>query len=115
MNCGSSFRLYLHEAFERGLVDMNDIDQALLRLFISRIKLGVFDPPEMNPFSKISLDVVDSEKHQSLAHEIARQSIVLLKNENEILPLKKAVRSIAVIGPNANFSRFGTYSGTPSD
>mgnify|MGYP001477752114 FL=1 len=114
LNCGSSFRLYLHEAFERGLVNMNDIDQALTRLFISRIKLGVFDPPEMNPYSKISLDVVDSEKHQSLAHEIARQSIVLLKNENEILPLKKAVRSIAVIGPNANFSRFGTYSGTPS-
>ena len=49
-----------------------------------------------------------------MAHEIDRQSIVLLKNENKILPLKKAVRSIAVIGPNANFSRFGTYSGTPS-
>ena len=114
LNCGSSFRLYLHEAFERGLVNMDDIDQALIRLFISRIKLGVFDPPEMNPYSKISLDVVDSEKHQSLAHEIARQSIVLLKNENKILPLKKVVTSVAVIGPNANFSRFGTYSGTPS-
>ena len=114
LNCGSSFRLYLHEAFERGLVDMKDIDRALIRLFASRIKLGVLDPPYMNPYSKISMDVVDSEKHKSLAHEIARQSIVLLKNENKILPLKKAVRSIAVIGPNANFSRFGTYSGTPS-
>ena len=111
LNCGSSFRLYLHEAYERGLVDMNDIDQALIRLFISRIKLGVFDPPEMNPYSKISLDVVDSEKHQSLAHEIAKQSIVLLKNDDNTLPLKKTVKSIAVIGPNADFSRFGTYSG----
>ena len=82
---------------------MNDIDQALIRLFISRIKLGVFDPPEMNPYSKISLDVVDSEKHQSLAHEIAKQSIVLLKNDDNTLPLKKTVKSIAVIGPNADF------------
>ena len=114
LNCGSSFRLYLLKAFERGLVTMEDIDRALIRLFNSRIKLGVFDPPEMNPYSKISLHVVDSEKHQSLAHEIARQSIVLLKNENKLLPLKKTVTSIAVIGPNANFSRFGTYSGTPS-
>ena len=114
LNCGSSFRLYLHEAYERGLVNMKDIDQALIRLFISRIKLGVFDPPEMNPYSKISLDVVDSEKHQSLAHEIAKQSIVLLKNDNNTLPLKKTVKSIAVIGPNADFSRFGTYSGKPS-
>ena len=93
---------------------MNDIDQALIRLFISRIKLGVFDPPEMNPYSKISLDVVDSEKHQSLAHEIAKQSIVLLKNDDNTLPLKKTVKSIAVIGPNADFSRFGTYSGKSS-
>ena len=114
LNCGSSFRLYLHEAFEKGLVNMKDIDQALTRLFISRIKLGVFDPPEMNPFSKISLDVVDSEKHQNLAHEIAKQSIVLLKNDNNTLPLKKTIKSIAVIGPNADFSRFGTYSGKPS-
>ncbi len=114
LNCGSSFRLYLHEAFERGLVTMEDIDRALIRLFNSRIKLGVFDPPEMNPYSNITMDVVDSEKHKSLAHEIARQSIVLLKNDNKILPLKKAVTSVAVIGPNANFSRFGTYSGTPS-
>ena len=114
LNCGSSFRLYLLAAFERGLVTMEDIDRALIRLFNSRIKLGVFDPPEMNPYSNISLDVVDSKKHQSLAHEIARQSIVLLKNENNILPLKKTVTSLAVIGPNANYSRFGTYSGKPS-
>ena len=114
LNCGSYFRLYLKEAYERGLVTMNDIDQALIRLFASRVKLGVFDPPELNPYSKIPRDVVDSKSHQELALEIARQSVVLLKNQQNMLPLKKSVESVAVIGPNANFCRFGTYSGKPS-
>ena len=114
LNCGSYFRLYLEDAYNAGLVEMEDIDKALLRLFKSRIELGVFDPPEMNPFSKISPDVIDSEKHKSIAHEIAKQSIVLLKNKRNTLPLKKSINSIAVIGPNANFCRFGTYSGKPS-
>ena len=74
---------------------MEDIDKALLRLFKSRIELGVFDPPEMNPFSKISPDVIDSEKHKSIAHEIAKQSIVLLKNKRNTLPLKKSINSIS--------------------
>ena len=114
LNCGSYFRLHLKDAFDQGLVTMEDIDQALLRIFVSRIKLGVFDPPSMNPYSKISKDVVDSKHHQELAHEIALQSIVLLKNENDILPLQKNIKSVAVIGPNANFCRFGTYSGKSS-
>ena len=68
----------------------------------------------MNPYSKISKDVVDSKLHRELAHEIALQSIVLLKNENDILPLQKSIKSVAVIDPNANFCRFGTYSGKSS-
>ena len=114
LNCGSYFRLHLKDAFDQGLVTMEDIDQALLRIFVTRIKLGVFDPPSMNPYSKISKDVVDSKLHRELAHEIALQSIVLLKNENDILPLQKSIKSVAVIGPNANFCRFGTYSGKSS-
>ena len=114
LNCGSYFRLHLKDAFDQGLVTMEDIDQALLRIFVTRIKLGVFDPPSMNPYSKISKDVVDSKPHKELAHEIALQSIVLLKNENDILPLQKSIKSVAVIGPNANFCRFGTYSGKSS-
>tara|TARA_Y100000591_G_scaffold186991_1_gene161541 strand:- start:1179 stop:2765 length:1587 start_codon:yes stop_codon:yes gene_type:complete len=93
---------------------MNDIDQALIRLFVSRIKLGVFDPPTMNPYSNIPRNVVDSKPHKELALEIARQSLVLLKNQENMLPLQKSVKSVAVIGPNANFCRFGTYSGRPS-
>ena len=54
LNCGSYFRLHLKDAFDQGLVTMEDIDQALLRIFVTRIKLGVFDPPSMNPYSKIS-------------------------------------------------------------
>ncbi|GIQ98293.1 MAG: hypothetical protein CM15mP4_1300 [Candidatus Neomarinimicrobiota bacterium] len=107
LNCGSSFRLHLKDAFDRGLVTIKDIDQALLRIFTTRIKLGVFDPPSMNPYSKISKEVVDSKHHRELAHQIALQSIVLLKNENDALPLDKDIKSVAVIGPNANFCRFG--------
>ena len=114
LNCGSYFRLHLKDAFDQGLVTTEDIDQALLRIFVTRIKLGVFDPPSMNPYSKISKDVVDSKHHKELAHEIALQSIVLLKNENDVLPLQKSIKSVAVIGPNANFCRFGTYSGKSS-
>ena len=75
LNCGSSFRLHLKDAFDRGLVTTKDIDQALLRIFTTRIKLGVFDPPSMNPYSKISKEVVDSKHHRELAHQIALQSI----------------------------------------
>ena len=67
LNCGSYFRLYLKKAYDRGLVTMNDIDQALLRLFVSRFKLGVFDPPELNPYSNIPRNIVDSKSHQELA------------------------------------------------
>ena len=114
LNCGSYYRLYLEEAYNKGLVNDEHIDEALLRLLKSRIQLGVFDPPHLNPYSKIPPNVIDSDVHQSLAHEIAKQSIVLLKNENNTLPLKKTLNSVAVIGPNANFCRFGTYSGKPS-
>ena len=80
---------------------------------MSRFKLGMFDPIQKNPFSNINLDALNSEKNQNLALEIARQSIVLLKNENNFLPIQKTIKSIAVIGPNADICRFGTYSGEP--
>ena len=113
LNCGSYYRLYLKKALEKGFINEADLDNALKRLFKTRLKLGMFDPKERNPFSKINLDAVNSEKNQSLALEIARQSIVLLKNENDFLPIQKNIKSIAVIGPNADICRFGTYSGEP--
>ena len=114
LNCGSYFRLYLKDAFNAGLINMSDIDNALLRLFNSRIKLGVFDPPFLNPYSTIPSHVIDSDEHKKLAHQIAKESIVLLRNEDNNLPLEKSIKSVAVIGPNANFCRFGTYSGKSS-
>ena len=114
LNCGSYFRMFLQQAYDSGYVDEQDLDRALLRLFKSRFQLGVFDPEARNPYSSIPLDVVDSDEHRELALEVARQSIVLLENEGDFLPLDKSVNSVAVIGPNANHCQFGTYSGNPS-
>ena len=113
LNCGSYYRLYLKKALKKGFINETDLDNALKRLFVSRFKLGMFDPIQKNPFSNINLDALNSEKNQNLALEIARQSIVLLKNENNFLPIQKTIKSIAVIGPNADICRFGTYSGEP--
>jgi beta-glucosidase len=120
LNCGrGTFFPYesLQKAVEKGLITESEIDTAVYRLMLARMKLGMFDLPEMVPFSKISKEVIDSSKHQELALEMARKSIVLLKNENDILPLKKSTKKIAVIGPNANNENvlLGNYHGIPSN
>ncbi|MCX7018618.1 MAG: glycoside hydrolase family 3 C-terminal domain-containing protein [bacterium] len=114
--CGSAY-LKLVEAVRLGLVTEDVINTAVKRLFMARFRLGMFDPPEMAPYSKIPFSVVDSAPHRQLALEAARESIVLLKNEKAFLPLKKgAYNTIAVIGPNANTTDvlLGNYNGTPS-
>ncbi|MCL5130016.1 glycoside hydrolase family 3 protein [Algibacter sp. L4_22] len=115
LNCGNVFDPSLNEAVLKELVDENQIDIALSRLFIARFKLGMFDNPENVKWSKIPYSVVASEKHLELSEKIARESMVLLKNDNNILPLKKNIKSIAVIGPNADAvqSLLGNYHGTP--
>lgn len=91
-----------------------DIDSAAYHLLRGRFKLGLFDDPALNPYNQISPDVVGCKEHQQLALETARQSLVLLKNEKNMLPLNtKKIRSIAVVGPNAARCEFGDYSGTP--
>ncbi|MHC5074094.1 MAG: glycoside hydrolase family 3 C-terminal domain-containing protein, partial [Planctomycetota bacterium] len=107
----------LPKAVEKGLITESEIDTTLYRLMLARMKLGMFDPPEMVPYSKIPKEVIDSKEHQKLALEMARKSIVLLKNENDILPLKKTTKKIAVIGPNANneYVLLGNYHGIPSN
>jgi len=114
--CGSEYAS-LKEAVERGLISEKDIDTAVGRLMTARFKLGMFDPPEQVPYSKIPYRVVNSRKHQKLALEAARKAIVLLKNENNLLPLSKRIKTIAVIGPNADdaISLLGNYYGTPFD
>ncbi|MBO7608600.1 MAG: glycoside hydrolase family 3 C-terminal domain-containing protein [Muribaculaceae bacterium] len=91
-----------------------DIDSAAYHLLRGRFLLGLFDDPNANPYNKISPDVVGCKEHQQLALETARQSLVLLKNESNMLPLdSKKIKSIAVVGPNAAHCEFGDYSGTP--
>lgn len=116
LECSNVYRS-LKEAAAKGMITMQDIDVAVKRLFTARIKLGMFDPPEMVKFSSIPYETVDSEKNKQLAKETALKSIVLLKNENGLLPLKKDIGTVAVIGPNSDqdFVLLGNYNGTPSD
>lgn len=116
LNCGKQFPK-LVQAVQQGLIKEEEIDVAMKRLCRARFKLGMFDPPAMLPYAKIPYKVVDCKEHRKLALETARKSIVLLKNENNMLPLKKDVGTIAVIGPNANDVEvlLGNYNGIPSD
>jgi beta-glucosidase len=116
LECGDSFPKLL-DAIRKGLVDENEINISMKRLMEARIKLGMFDPPELVPFTKINMSKVDSKQNRALALQVARESIVLLKNEKNILPLNKNLNTIAVIGPNADDeeSLLGNYHGTPAE
>ncbi len=116
LNCGRAYSALL-EAVKKGLVDEALIDLAAKRLFIARIRLGMFDPEDRVPYTKIPYSVVDSAEHRSLALEAARKSIVLLQNRNNVLPLSKSIKSLAVIGPNADDVEvlLGNYNGFPAD
>jgi len=115
LNCGETY-IALLAAVEKGLVSKDAIDQAVKRLFTARFRLGMFDPPERVPYAQIPYQINDSAAHRALALQAARESIVLLKNEGDLLPLSKNVGSIAVIGPNADdvLALLGNYRGTPS-
>ncbi|HLK66384.1 MAG TPA: glycoside hydrolase family 3 C-terminal domain-containing protein [Bryobacteraceae bacterium] len=115
LNCGVEY-VNLLEAVKGGLLAESDINQALGRLLAARFKLGMFDPPEMVKYAQIPYSVNDSPAHSELAAETARKSIVLLKNENRSLPLKKSIRNVAVIGPNADDPEvlLGNYNGEPT-
>jgi beta-glucosidase len=101
---------------KQGLISEAEIDRAVKRLFEARFRLGMFDPPEIVPYSKIPFSENDSPEHRRLALDAARESIVLLKNENNTLPLKKDIKTLAVIGPNADSVQvlLGNYNGQPS-
>ncbi len=115
LTCGNEYRALL-EAVKNGLITEAEIDRSLERLFTARFKLGMFDPPERVPFSKIPYSEVDSAEHRRVALDAARSAIVLLKNENETLPVKPSVRRIAVIGPSADdpVALLGNYNGFSS-
>ena len=113
--CGNEY-CDLVEAVMLGLISEEEIDIAVARLMKAKIKLGMFDEVDRVAYSKIPMSVVDCDKHKELALQSARESIVLLKNENNTLPLNKNIRTIAVIGPNADApdSNLGNYHGMPS-
>ncbi len=89
------------DAIERGLMTEADVDRALERTLGTRFKLGMFDPDEKVPFASIPADVVACEEHRKLAYRAAAESVVLLKNKDNILPIKPSTRKIFVTGPTA--------------
>jgi beta-glucosidase len=116
LDCGNRVYPTLVQAVRQGLITEAEIDTSVTRLFLARMKLGMFDPPERVRWARIPFSVVDQRSHRALAHQVARESMVLLKNERRTLPLRKDLRTLAVIGPNADQWRvlLGNYNGIPS-
>jgi beta-glucosidase len=114
VNDDHDYKPYI-DAVRQGYLSERDVDRALVRLFTARVKLGMFDPPEMVPYNKIDEKELDSAEHRELAHIIADESMVLLKNDG-VLPLKPTVKRIAVVGPLADQTKvlLGNYNGVPS-
>lgn len=116
--CGGGAYLGLLTAVEKGLISEEEIDSAVRKLFEIRMRLGMFDPDSMVPYANIPLDVLECDAHLDHALEMARKSIVLLKNEGGVLPLdRKKIRKIAVVGPDADDERvmLANYYGFPSE
>jgi len=116
LECGDVF-MALDKAIEEKLITEAELDVAVKRLFTARFKLGMFDKAADNLFGNIPYSVVESDKHQKLALDAARKSIVLLKNNNNLLPLNKNLKTVAVIGPNANNEEvmLANYNGFPTE
>lgn len=102
LNCGTVYQQAMLQAVQEGLIDEGEVDLAVYRLMLARMKLGMFDPAEIVPYAQLPISVNDSKENDQVALEMAQKSMTLLKN-NGVLPLnKKKIKSIAVIGPNAN-------------
>ena len=116
LECGDNYYIEpLRKAFELGMVKEEDIDRAAGRVLTARMHLGIFDSGKDNPYTRISPNVIGSKEHTDLALQMAREAIVLMKNQGGVLPLRKGkVRSVAVVGINAGSCEFGDYSGVPA-
>ncbi|QRX63305.1 glycoside hydrolase family 3 C-terminal domain-containing protein [Dysgonomonadaceae bacterium zrk40] len=115
LECGSTYE-ELVKAVEEGLITEDQIDESLRRILRGWFELGMLDPVERVPWSNLSPDVIDSDKHREMALRVARESMTLLKNNNDLLPLSKNLKRVAVIGANAADSvmLWGNYNGFPS-
>ncbi|MDR2859914.1 MAG: glycoside hydrolase family 3 C-terminal domain-containing protein [Mediterranea sp.] len=117
VDCGRAAYSALVDAVKKGIIAEEQINVSLARLFNIRFRLGLFDPAEEVSFSKIPLSVLECDAHKALSHKIAQESVVLLKNKSNFLPLSKKLKKIAVIGPNADneHSVLGNYNGFPTE
>ena len=115
LNCGVEYTNLLSSVWS-GVVKVSQVDQSLRRLLAARFQLGMFDPASMVRWASIPYSENDSPAHRQLATETARKSIVLLRNQNKALPLSKTLKTIAVIGPNADDAKamLGNYNGIPT-
>ena len=115
LECGKVF-MSLAEGLKRGLITEEELDKHLRYTLRGRFELGMFDPAESLPWAKIPASAISSEKNNALATQAARESMVLLENKG-VLPLSKSIKTIAVIGPNAEDIELlnGNYGGTPTE
>lgn len=116
IDCGTDAYKALVQAVKNGKISEKQIDISVKRLFMIRFRLGMFDPDSMVKYAQTPESVLESNEHQEHALKMARQSIVLLRNEKNTLPLNKNLKKIVVLGPNADnaISILGNYNGTPS-
>ena len=115
VECAGPSYNQIPEAVKRGLLREEDVNKSLMRVLVGRFDLGEMDDDALVPWTKISASIINCDEHKELALDMARETMTLLQNKNNILPLSKSVKKIAVIGPNANDKRllWGNYNGTP--
>ena len=117
VECGYGYAYRsIPEAVKRGFITEAEVDKHVIRLLEGRFDLGEMDDPSLVEWSKIPYSAMDSKEHRQIAVDMARQTIVLLQNKNNVLPLQKNKERIAVIGPNADNEpmMWGNYNGTPN-
>lgn len=117
LECGNLYQK-LQQGVEKGLISERDINVSLTRLFEILFKIGMFDPADQVPYAAIGREVIECDAHKKHAYEMAQKSMVLLKNNKNILPLNASkIKRIALIGPNMNdeHTLLANYFGTPSE
>jgi len=116
LDCGTDAYKALITAVKTGIITEKDIDISVKRLFMIRFRLGMFDPASMVKYANTPISILENEEHKAHALKMARASMVLLRNENHTLPLRKNLKKLVILGPNADneIAVLGNYNGIPS-
>ena len=116
LECGKVF-MSLVDALKKGIIKEYVLDEHLRKTLMGRFELGMFDPADMLPWANLGPEVISSEKNDAMATQAARESMVLLENKGAVLPLSKNIKTLAVLGPNADDVNMlnGNYGGTPTE